>query len=215
MQQGQQALDEEDSVYLSSMLRRFADGSLTLKDSKPYKRVAEIQREIDSVSSQYSQALNAKDGMWLTMDELRGIPESIAQPWSAEGGRCHVPLNAANYEAILGHADSEEMRRKMAFAFNNCAEDTNITLLHRLIVLRDEQARLLGYKHFTDWKSEERMMNPERAVQMSEDAAAKLKSAISRRIARLKTHKADQTQEMEGERRSSADTLFTWAMSYY
>ncbi|KAM3522118.1 hypothetical protein MY4038_008755 [Beauveria bassiana] len=100
------------------------------------------------------QALDGKQGLWMTLDEVQGVPESAVLRWEADQDKRFVPLKAATFELLLDHADRQETRKKFEIAFDNRAKDTNLALLHRILVLRDEQARLLGYKHYADWLAE-------------------------------------------------------------
>lgn len=207
-------LDAESSLYLDLLRRKFVDGGLALLNGESVARLGEIEEELKTASSKYRRELDEKRGLWMTIDELAGVPQSALLGCEAEEERRYIPLRVATYGIIIKYAHHEDTRKKMEIAYNNRAKDTNPALLHRLAVLRDEQARLLGYKHYADWKTAERMMSPTRALGFLQDAAERLAGPVKSRIKTLKAIKSMQPQHYNSSD-SSVENIYTWDLSYY
>lgn len=207
-------LDAERNLYLDLLRRRFVNSGLTLLNDESIARLAEIEEELKTASSKYRRALDEKRGLWMTVDELAGVPQSALLACEADEEKRYIPLRVAMFGIILKYADREETRKKIEMAYNNRVKDTNPELLHRLVVLRDEQARLLGYQHYADWKTAERMMNPNRALSFLQDAAERLSGPIKSRINTLKAIKLVQPQHYNSSG-SSMEKIYTWDASYY
>ncbi|KAJ3940808.1 uncharacterized protein N0V96_008680 [Colletotrichum fioriniae] len=103
-------------------------------------------------------------GLWFTEAELEGVPRAEMERWKVgrdddvpeERGKRFVTLERADYDAVLRHARDPETRRRVYVAFDNRFPE-NVPLFKEMLVLRDENARMLGYGNHAEFRIERRV----------------------------------------------------------
>lgn len=138
-------------------------------DSTGKRRLEELTREFAQVTLRYaSNVLDSTAAFELVIDDekrLAGLPESAiaAARQSAEekgvtGWR--FTLQAPSVVPLLTYLDDASIRQHVYLAYNRRAtvgELDNRPLIGRILQLRKEKARLLGYDNFADLVLEDRM----------------------------------------------------------
>ncbi len=133
------------------------------------KRLEEIDVALTEVTNKFAQnvldATNAFELMITDPAQLAGLPESAlsaaresARSKGREGWR--LTLQAPSYIASMTYLDNRSLRQDLWEASNKRAtsgELDNRQLIGRILELRREKARLLGYRDFADLVLEERM----------------------------------------------------------
>ena len=148
-------------------------------DAKAKARLAAINQELAGLYTTFSQNVLAdeKNGVVYIETEsgLAGLPPSVrdayAEAAAALGhkGQWAVRNTRSSVEPYLTYADDRALREKVWRMFVNRgdgggATDNNATIA-RILALRDERAKLLGYANHAAWKLEDQMaQNPERAM---------------------------------------------------
>jgi oligopeptidase A len=185
------------------------------------KRVEELNRELAEVATRYAENVLDENGAWELWVEderrLAGLPEAVlaATRADAEGrGRpgFRLTLHEPVYVPILERAHDAELRRTLYLAYNSraCAgERDNRPLIRRLLTLRKEKARLLGYADFADYVLEDRMAKRgEVAAGFVRDLALRTRPFFERERAELEAFR----REHEGP---SAPPLDPWDVPYW
>src|SRR5581483_3511454 len=156
---------------------------------------------------------------YLITDErqLAGLPptavaaarESAARK-GQEGWR--FTLQAPDYFAVMTYLDDAAIRRQVYEAYavrGTRGEWDNRPLLTRILRLRCEKARLLGFNDFADFVLEDRMAhNGARALQFLED----LKAKTERRFHQENAELLEFRRSLEGP---DAPELRAWDVGYY
>jgi oligopeptidase A len=155
-------------------------------DAEGKKRMAEIDVELTKITTKFSEnVLDSTNAFELIVTEeskLAGLPPSAigaarqsAEMKKVEGWR--FTLQAPSYIPVLTYLDNREIREKMYRAFSTRAtepERDNRPLLERILELRREKARLLGFHDFADFVLQDRMAHKgERAMKFLEELKAK------------------------------------------
>lgn len=157
--------DQRDSLELTPEQRRLLDethkkfvraGAALAPDTR--QRVAAINEEMANLAVDFGQKLLADqkaNDVWLTAAEVEGLPEDQSSAFAAaaatgKDGEYLVPATRSAAEPFLTAAPSRAAREKVwrAFAFrgdNGNANDTN-AIIAKLVELRIERARLMGYE---------------------------------------------------------------------
>jgi oligopeptidase A len=160
-----------DFVQLSSArkkivenaLRDFRLGGAELPPEKK-KRYAEIQEELARLSAKFSEnLLDATNAFSILIGEEQtaGIPDDVlqaareaAQKDGKEGWK--FTLHMPSYLPVMQYADERALREKMYYASSTRASEfgrpewDNAPLIARMVPLRREMARLLGYRDFAE-----------------------------------------------------------------
>jgi oligopeptidase A len=132
-------------------------------------RFNEIQQELAECSTQFSNhVLDATAAFNLVLtdaDAVVGLPQSLlalaAQTARAAGderatteaGPWYITLDAPLYRPFLQHSQRRDLREKVYRAFITRAasgELDNSPIIERILALRQEMARLLGYDSYAD-----------------------------------------------------------------
>ena len=183
------------------------------------KRLAEIDIELADVTTKFSQnvvdATNAFD--LLTTDEARlsGLPASArdaarqsAQSKGLEGYR--FTLQGPSLMAVLSYADDRDLRETMYRASNARASKApfdNRPLIDRILTLRHEKAKLLGYANFADLVLEDRMAKSgTRALSFVDDLRTRTAFAF---VAE------NETLAAFAKKTAGLDTLRPWDVGYF
>jgi oligopeptidase A len=155
-------------------------------DPEGKKRLAEMDVEMTKLTTKFSEnvldSTNAWDLVITDEAQLAGLPSSAleaarqsAQARGVEGWR--FTLQAPSYIAAMTYLDDRDIREKMWHAFSTRAtkgEHDNRPLILRILELRSEKAKLLGFADFADFVLHDRMAHRgERAMAFVEDLRAK------------------------------------------
>jgi len=214
------ALDATRARFLEKTLAEFRrHGARLPPEGKA--RLRELDRELSLVASRFAQNVlddtNAFELMLPDASRLAGLPGSaldLLREGAAAGGRegYRLTLQAPSVTAVLTYAEDRALRETVWRAFNDRAtrgEHDNRPLLGRLLELRREKARLLGFAHFADLVTEERMAKTgAEARRFVEDLTARTRVAFDRERAELLAFR----RELEGP---EAPELLPWDVGFY
>jgi oligopeptidase A len=190
-------------------------------DAAGKRRLEELSRELTEATNAFSQNLLDDTAAWglLVLDEakLAGLPSSAheqarasARAKGQDGYR--FSLAAPSVVAVLTYLDDVAIRETVYRAYHRRASGgvrDNRKLIGKILALRREQARLLGYRDFSDFVLEDRMAKTgERAARFVRELEAKTRTAFERDRAELEAFR----REIEG---ADAAPLKAWDVGYY
>jgi len=214
------ALEGVRRRYLDRVVAEFRRHGAEL-DAAGKDRLQAIDVELAQLTARFAQnALDATNAFeWVISEEsgLSGLPESarVAARESAErkglaGWR--FTLQAPSYHAVMTYLDDREVRERLWRAHVTRAaggQFDNTGILRRILELRQEKARLLGYRDWADYALELRMAKTgERAQAFLEDLRQRTEAAFQREKAELEAFR----REVEGP---GAPPLEPWDIAYW
>jgi oligopeptidase A len=185
------------------------------------KRLEEIDVELSTLTTKYSEnVLDSTNAFEFVMEDeaqLAGLPPSAresaresAKRKNREGWR--FTLQAPDYTAVMTYLDDASTRRQFYEAYSVRAtqgEHDNRQIIARILDLRRERARLLGFANFADLVLEDRMAHTgARALGFLED----LKTKTEPRFHEENRELLEFRRSMEGP---GAPELSPWDVSYY
>jgi oligopeptidase A len=202
--------------HLDKTLREFRRAGADLPpDGKA--RLEAIKVELAQLQQRFAEnVLDATAAYeFLVADEgrLAGVPEAArrrARAKAAEQGRegWLLTLDQPSVEPILKHCEDREVRREIHRAFTTrCREGAhdNRPLMARILALRAEMARILGYASFPDYTLEDRMARTlQRASEFEWDLVERTRPHWARDVSALQAHAA----------RLGLDGLEPWDVAY-
>ncbi len=205
---------------LDHELRDFRLSGAELPDAqKP--RFKAIQEELSALAAKFSEnlldATNAH-AEWIEDESaLAGIPDDVreaARAAAEKAGRSgwKFTLQMPSYLPVMQYADDRELRARMyrayatrASEFNDAALD-NGPLIGRILALRTEEARMLGYANFAEVSLVPKMADsPAEVLAFLHELAAKAKPFAERDL-----------QELQAFARADCglEVLEPWDVSY-
>ncbi|MFN2645237.1 MAG: M3 family metallopeptidase [Burkholderiales bacterium] len=204
---------------VENALRDFRLGGAELPPEKK-ARYAEIQEELARLGSRFSEnLLDATKAFSVVVDESRigGIPaDALAAAREAaekEGKRgWKFTLHAPSYMPVMQYADDRQLRQTMyresvtrASEFGK-AEWDNTPLIGRIVELRGELARLLGYRNYAEVSLVPKMAeSPQQVLGFLEDLARRARPFGEKDVAELRDF---------ARRELGLDPLEAWDLAY-
>ncbi|AUM00855.1 M3 family peptidase [Zoogloeaceae bacteirum Par-f-2] len=183
-------------------LRDFRLSGAELPDElKP--RFQAIQEELSQLAAKFSEnlldATNAHAEYVREEAGVAGIPADALEAARAAAERdgqagWKFTLQMPSYLPVLQYADDRGLRERMYRAYATRASESgkpewdNGPLIGRILALRDEQARLLGYRNFAELSLVPKMADsPAEVLAFLRELAAKAKPFAERDLAELRT----------------------------
>ena len=205
---------------IENELRDFRlSGAELPEEKKP--RFKEIQEELSALGAKFSEnlldATNAH-AEWIENEaDLAGLPDdakAAAKAAAEKDGKqgWKFTLHAPSYIPVLQFCDNRELRSRMyrasatrASEFGT-AELNNGPLIDRLLALRDEEAKMLGFANYAEVSLAAKMADtPTQVARFQRDMAAKARPFAERDVAELKDF---------AKRELGMETLESWDLSW-
>jgi oligopeptidase A len=196
-------LDLTAQKIIRDSLQQFELSGVALTAAKK-KRYEVIQMRLDELSNQFdNHILDAEAAFTLhitTPEGLMGIPE-YAQLSAAElAEEKHMDgylfnLEYPTFKAVLSYADDRALRETMYEAYVTRASDKgphagqfdNTSLIAETLALRDEQAKLLGFKNFATYSLATKMADsPQQVLEFIDDLITRARKQARIEIQELK-----------------------------
>jgi len=195
-------LDRARQTLVDDSLRGFRLSGVALPPAER-ERFKDIQTELSKLETEFEEAVLDATDAWtreVTTAELAGLPQSalalLAQAARDAGREGHLAtLKGPVVQAILGFADDRALRAEVYAAYNTRASDQgpnagkhdNTDRIGRLLSLRHEAARLLGYASHAHVSLADKMAGkPERVLGFLRDLARRAKPVAERELAELR-----------------------------
>ncbi len=190
------------------------------------KRIAEISAELSEATQKYGENVLDSTNAWekIVADEatLDGLPASSKAAAFAdakakghatdESPKWRFSLQMPSMLPVMMHAQSEAFRKEVweasaAVAATGAFDNTN--LVWKILDLREEKARLLGFNNFADLVLERRMAkNGATALKFTEDLHTKIHSAFIDDYQSLITYKEARSED-------TSKALAPWEVAYW
>jgi peptidyl-dipeptidase Dcp len=163
-------LFSEQRRLLEETYKRFVRNGAGLNDEKKAK-LREINQQLSTLSLQFGDNVLAEtNGFQLFIDkeeDLSGLPEDLrlmaakAARDAGQEGKWLFTLHNPSLMPFLSYADNRELRKQILTAYlnrgNQNNERNNEAIIQKLVSLRTQRARLLGYESHSAYVLEENM----------------------------------------------------------
>jgi len=201
-------LTAEQKQALKNAIRSFVLGGAELQ-GQAKARFAEIQERQAELSQKFSEnALDATDAFayYASREELDGVPDDVIQAAraaaQAEGKDGYkLTLKMPSYLPVMQFAHSRELRQRMYRAYVTRASDQapeelrkydNSDLVREILALRQEEARLLGFRNFGEVSVVPKMAeSPEQVVKFLRELAARARPYAEKDVADMRAFAAE------------------------
>jgi len=198
-------LNSEQQQALKNAIRNFVLGGAELQGAAK-ERFAEIQERQAELSQKFSEnALDATDSFayYATEGELAGVPQDVVQAGraaaQADGKDGYkITLKMPSYMPVMQFAHDRTLREKLYRAYVTRASDQgdpqydNTAIIREILQLREEEAKLLGYKTFGDVSVVMKMANsPQEVVTFLRDLAKRARPYAEKDVADMRAFAAE------------------------
>jgi len=121
------------------------------------EKVKKIKKEISDLEIEFGKNLNEENTILeFTAEELDGLPEDFITSLdkTEDGKKLQVSLKYPHYFPCMRNATNPQTRKTLLTAFYRRCIDENTVILEKLVELRHEKAKLLGYANHSDFVTE-------------------------------------------------------------
>lgn len=170
-------LSEEQMIVLDNYYQQFVRGGALL-NAEDKAKLLDINTKLSLASIEFSKNLLADSKLFKLVitdeKELSGLPESVrnaaAETAKAQGLEGWVfTLDKPSCIPFLQYADNRELREKVYKAYygrgDNDNENNNKEVIRRILQLRQQKARLLGFNDFAAFTLDEKMAKTAEAAE--------------------------------------------------
>lgn len=163
-------LDKEQNKVLDNIYKRFVRGGANLTDAQK-EELRKLNSEISMLQIQFSQNLiHETNNTYVTVDkveELDGLPEAniaaAARMAEANGqpGKWMFNMQRPSCNPVLQYCKNRDLRRRVYEAYYNRGnqgnEYDNKEIARKLVTLRLQKAKLMGYEDYASMALDDRM----------------------------------------------------------
>lgn len=217
-----QSLNAEQRKALDNALRDFRLSGVAL-DGEAKARFKQNSAELSQLNAQFDEHLLDATQAWTKciqdVSALSGLPESALQlaEQTAQQRDCQgwlLTLDYPSYMPVMTYAEDRALRQEMYWAYATRASDQgphagkfdNTQVMQRVLELRLEQAKLLGFANYAERSLAKKMAHSTQTVlEFLNDLAAKSRPQALADLAELKAFASEQ---------GLAD-LQPWDIAYY
>lgn len=210
-------LSEEDLKLLEETYKQFVRSGANLNDTDKDKLMA-INSELSTLSLQFGENLLAEINNYkLVIDnesDLAGLPQNVittAAEASDKEGTWVFTLHKPSWIPFLQYSQKRSLREKLYKAMYSCGnnnnENDNKDIIKRMLELRTERAKIMGFSNHAEFMLDNRMAKVPQNVY---DLLDKLWEPALK----MAKHEAAQMQEMI-EAEGDTFKLQSWDWWYY
>lgn len=206
-------LDPESQRILEKEHKAFVRNGLDIPAGPKRDRFKEIKKRLSQLGIAFSKNLNEeKGGLWLTADELNGVPEDVLSLLKKEGDNYWLTFKYPDLFPTLKYATDSATRQKV-FVSNENKCNQNVPLFREAIILRDEAARLLGYPNHAAFRIEDKMAKTPKTV---DDFLGDLRQRLSQGgLDEIETLKKMKQADLESRGEKFDGRYYLWDHRFY
>ena len=167
-------LDDAQRKSIEDSLKGFRLSGVDLDDDKK-QRYGEISSELSTITSNYSDNVLDATNDWTKhindKSALIGLPDTAIEQAAAAAAQREtegymLTLEFPSYYAVMSYADDRALREEMYRAYSTRASDQgskpeldNSENMEKILRLRQEKAKLLGFDNYSELSLDTKMAN--------------------------------------------------------
>jgi metallopeptidase MepB len=212
-------LDPESQRLLEKDHKGYIRNGLNVPAGSQRDRFKDIKKRLSELSIAFQKNLNEENGgLWFTLEQLEGVPDDVTTTLKkGEGenkGKVWLTFKYPDLFPTLKYAKNAETRKKL-FIENENKCNQNVPLFRETILLRDEAARILGYKNHAEFRIEDKMAKlPKTVDDFLGDLRTSLAPGGKKEVANLLKIKQKDLKERSIDDGTSGN-YFMWDHRYY
>lgn len=205
-------LEGEEAKLLEETMRDYRRAGLALPKAER-DEVEKLRKELADVGTDFqSNIAKTQKIMKFTKAELEGVPEGLLTAPGVKTGddEYSVHVNVTwQYLAIMEHAKNEEVRKRVVTEQHSLAMKENVPLVKKLLTLRNQIAKKLGYKNWADYQTEVKMAkNGATALEFEQKLKTGLQPKFDAELAEFRKLKVAETGKADAQ-------IYLWDWRYY
>ena len=206
-------LDTESAKLLDESYKDYIRKGMALPAGPERDRFKDIQLKLGNLETDFDRNLaEEKGGIWFTPEEVKGVPEDVVSSWEKKDGKVKMNFAYPNYFPTMKYAINAETRKK-AYIENTNKRLVNKPIFKEVVELRDEAARILGYKDHANMRIENKMAKTSKTVN---DFLGDLRGRLTKGGETEKKALTElKKKEVESQSKEFDGHYFLWDQPYY
>ena len=173
------SLNQQEKAAYNYHMRKFLENGYrgVNSDTKILDRIKEINSALSNLISDYEKNLvKATNAFHINItdeNDMKDFPEKVkissrklSQEKGYNTGYC-FSLQGPSYSSLMMYCSNQDIRKKMFYEMNhkcNGGDFSNIEIMKKILELRKEKAKLLGFKSYNEFVLSNRMAKEEKNV---------------------------------------------------
>ena len=173
------SLNQQEKAAYNYHMRKFLENGYrgVNSDTKILDRIKEINSALSNLISEYEKNLvKATNAFHINItdeNDMKDFPEKVkissrklSQEKGYDTGYC-FSLQSPSYSSLMMYCSNQDIRKKMFYEMNhkcNGGDFSNIEIMKKILELRKEKAKLLGFKSYNEFVLSNRMAKEEKNV---------------------------------------------------
>jgi len=202
----------EEAKLVEETMREYRRAGLALPKAER-DEVERLRKELSNLTTDFdSNITKAQKVLKFTKTELEGLPESVLSAPGVKTGEDEftIQVNVTwQYLAVMERAKREEVRKRVVTEHHRLAMGENVPLVEKILGLRSEIAKKLGYKSWADYVIEVKMAkDAATAIEFEEKLKQGLQPKLDAELAEFRRLKSAETGETDPQ-------IHLWDWRYY
>jgi len=157
-------LEGERKKLLVEIRRDFRRNGVELTPDQQ-KELRRINEEIILIGQDFQSKIASSSGhIEVKADALKGLPPEYIAKHPAKNGKIEIGIDYPDYFPFVTYSKDRKAALELYIKFSNRGGEENVKLLERLLKLRSDKAKLLGYATWADYVLEPRMAKDAKTV---------------------------------------------------
>lgn len=159
------SLEGEQKRLLEFVIRDYRRAGMDLTPEKR-ERLKAIEIELQKLATDFQKNIYEDETVvFFSEKELKGLPEDVKKGLKKTSGDLYIlTMDGPTMGAMLDYAEDREARKKAWFAYKRRGGQRNVRLLEKILALRAEASKSLGYATTVDYEVETRMAKDAKTV---------------------------------------------------
>jgi thimet oligopeptidase len=157
-------LEGEKKRFLSDVLRDFRRNGLELSADKQAE-VKRLSEELARLAQEFNSNISSSTGhIEVRPAALEGLPPAYLAKHPAKNGKVTITIDYPDYFPFITYSKDRKAALDLYIKFTNRGGEENIKILERILKLRSDKAKLLGYDSWAAFAIEPRMAKSPKVV---------------------------------------------------
>jgi len=196
--------------FLKETVEEFERNGFALSKEKRDQLKA-INDKLSDLSIMFEKNIaDADDYLIVDETQIDGLQEDYKNARRTEDGKYKIDLSYPSYRPFMKYSNSVETRKELYALYNNRAAKSNLEVLIKVLMLRQEMARLLGFKTYAEYRVGDRMAKlPQNVWDFENNLVDRLKEKAKMDYDELLIVKREKLGD------ETIDVVQPWEASYY
>jgi metallopeptidase MepB len=210
-------LESESEIYLLKLRYFLIERGFSIPIGSRRDRYHSIRKQIDDLKMEIQKNVNENnEGVWLTRDDLTGVSEDVISRLSTrDSGEFWLKFNSSAFLSVRNQASKASVRKDIVLK-DASRNPENAGLVRELFLLRDEAARLLGYRSDASFRLEPNLIStPEEVTEFLVEFQRRFAPHRLHFMQKLIDAKKKYMANNLSESWDDCQKIFLWDQSFY